>query len=257
GPLYLKNKTIVAFQRDIGVDVVSPLDLITPPGDKRTDARKKMLSTIKRIEQVLPLCGESTLIGVGQGGRFMDLRGQAMEMLAELGVSYAALGALVPFFNRNHDLNFVGQVIKQARAILPQSVPIHLYGGGDPLELPFYMALGCDIFDSSSFVHYAIGGWYMTPYGALKREEMDLKNPPYCCPCPQCTQGIEKVYQDTVSLARHNLWVIVHTVQKASGLLKEGLLDGHLMHIAARHMELFPSSRLAGSWQALEPGRGA
>jgi len=257
GPLYLKNKTIVAFQRDIGVDVISPLDLITPPGDKRTVARKKMLATIKRIEQVLPLSGESTLIGVGQGGRFLDLRGQAMEMLAKLGVSYAALGALVPFFNRNHDMEFVGRVIRQARAILPKTVPIHLYGGGDPLELPFYMALGCDIFDSSSFVHYAKGGWYMTPYGALKREEMDLKNPPYCCCCPQCAQGMEKVYQDTVSLARHNLWVIVHTMKKAGELLKEGLLNEHLMHIAAKHMELFPSSRLAGSWQALELDREA
>jgi 7-cyano-7-deazaguanine tRNA-ribosyltransferase len=115
GPLYLSNTKIIKFQQDIGVDVLSPLDLITPPGDNRTIATKKLEATLKRIERGLTLVDRAILIGVQQGGRFLDLRRQALEKLVELGVQYIALGSLVPMFTRNHNIEFVSNVIKQAR----------------------------------------------------------------------------------------------------------------------------------------------
>jgi len=169
GPLYLSNSKIVSFQRDIGADIISPLDVITTPGDNRTTAKKKLTATLKRIKEGLTLTDRTILIGVQQGGRFLDLRERALRELMELKVRYIALGSLVPFFTTNHDIEFVGQVIKQAREIVPTDIPLHLYGAGDPVELPFYIAMGCDVFDSSSFVHYARDGWYTDPLWRTQR----------------------------------------------------------------------------------------
>ncbi|MCP4109780.1 MAG: tRNA-guanine transglycosylase, partial [Desulfobacteraceae bacterium] len=128
GELYLKNKTIVLFQEMIGADIVSPLDLVTPPGDKRTVAEKKWKRTLIRTKEAKELLSEATLAGVQQGGRYYDIRRQCTGELLELDISYLALGSLVPFFNKNHDMGFVGTVIKDARDMCGKNMPIHVYG---------------------------------------------------------------------------------------------------------------------------------
>jgi 7-cyano-7-deazaguanine tRNA-ribosyltransferase len=251
GPLYLSNTKIIKFQQDIGVDVISPLDLITPPGDNRTIATKKLETTLKRIEKGLALVDRAILAGVQQGGRFLVLRGQALEKLVELGVKYIALGSLVPFFTRNHNIEFIGKVLKQAREIVPPHIPIHLYGAGDPLELPFYIALGCDIFDSSSFIHYAQGGWYMTPYGALEFQEMNSENMPYSCECQYCRRFGEDLWKDEKQLALHNLWMILNVLQEVGQRINTNTLAEYLQEVLEIHQQWFPQSQLARSWNAL------
>ena len=249
GRLYLKNRRIIQFQEDIGADIVSPLDLVTPPSDNIATAEGKLRVTMRRIEEGLELVSRATLMGVQQGGRFMELRARAAERLGEMGASYVALGSLVPFFTRGHDLRFVGRVISQARAALPDDVPIHLYGAGDPLEIPFYVALGCDVFDSSSFVHYAEKGAYMTPYGAFQAGE-ELPEPAAACPCPVCRRsGPDAARGRTALLCRHNLWVILDTVERVRRALSDGTLADHLDRLARTHMAFFPQSRLGLSWQ--------
>jgi len=80
----------------------------------------------------------------------------------QMGVRYFGLGSLVPFFNKNHDLKFVGKVIMDAREAVGEEYPIHVYGAGDPLEIPFLVYFGANIFDSSSYAHYANSKFYMT-----------------------------------------------------------------------------------------------
>jgi 7-cyano-7-deazaguanine tRNA-ribosyltransferase len=251
GPLYLSNTKIIKFQQDIGVDVISPLDLITPPGDNRTIATKKLETTLKRIEKGLALVDRAILAGVQQGGRFLALRGQALEKLMELGVKYIALGSLVPFFTKNHNIEFIGKVLKQAREIVPPHIPLHLYGAGDPLELPFYIALGCDIFDSSSFIHYAQGGWYMTPYGALEIQKMNSEHMPYSCVCPYCRRFGEVLWKDEKKLALHNLWMILDVLQEVEQRINTNTLVDYLHRVIEIHQQWFPQSQLARSWNAL------
>ncbi|MCK4283034.1 MAG: tRNA-guanine transglycosylase [Candidatus Brocadiae bacterium] len=250
--LYLSNKRIIRFQEDIGADVISPLDVVTPPGDDIATAEGKLRVTLKRIEEGLALVERSILIGVQQGGRFLELRKRALERLAELGASYVALGGLVPFFTRNHHLSFVAHAATQARRVLPQQVPIHLYGAGDPLELPFYVARGCDVFDSSSFLHYAERGFYMTPYGALPAADSADVVASYACPCPYCEEHGEGVLRDTGLLCRHNLWTVMATVERVRALLGEGALLEHLDGVVRVHQEWFPGSLLGTSWRADE-----
>lgn len=252
GRLLLSNRRIIRFQEDIGADVISPLDVVTPPSDNIATAEGKLRVTMRRIEEGLGLVSRATLIGVQQGGRFLELRARAAEWLAQVGVSYAALGSLVPFFTRNHDLRFVGRVISRARQALGDGVPVHLYGAGDPLEIPFYVALGCDVFDSSSFVHYAAKGFYMTPYGALAAGEPTGERG-YACPCPFCErEGAAAVHASTALLCRHNLWTILDTVRRVRAALQQGTLTGYVDDVARVHGQWFPDSMLGPSWQGGE-----
>lgn len=250
--LFLENKKIVAFQDTIGADIVSPLDLVTPPGDNRTVAERKLKVTTARIREAKALVSRSILAGVQQGGRFLDLRRFSTESLMEIGVEYVAIGSLVPFFNRNRDLRFVGTVLKEARAILTPEIPVHIYGAGDPVELPFMVALGADIFDSSSYGHYAAGGWYMTPFGALS-EPGPLIAGEFSCDCLVCghKDDWKAVFENEPALAAHNVWTIIKTIQDVREALAARRLDSFLNEILKQHISWFPKSALKESWESL------
>lgn len=250
--LYLENKTIVAFQERIGADIISPLDLVTPPGDNRTVAEHKLRVTMQRIREAKTLVSRSILAGVQQGGRFLELRRRSVEELMELGIEYIAIGSLVPFFNRNRNLGFVGAVLREARAVAGPAIPMHVYGAGDPVELPFLVALGADIFDSSSYGHYAISGWYMTPFGALK-DAAPLATGEYSCPCPVCANAatVSEVFGSERALAAHNLWTIVQTIRRLREVLASGTLGQYLERVLERHVAWFPESALKESWESL------
>lgn len=258
GKLYLDNKKIVAFQDTLRADIVSPLDLVTPPGDKRSDATWKLERTMKRIREAKRYAEHSILAGVQQGGRFDDLRTKSLEGLLEIGIEYLALGSLVPFFNRNHDLGFVGRITREARRMTGPELPTHIYGAGDPLELPFFFALGADIFDSASYGHYAQGGWYMTPYGALTAGQASLLEEVAPCPCAFCAPCREAegappaaIFEDERALASHNLWTILETVRGLRRLGRGPALEAHLDGVLAVHQRWFPDSALERSWRAL------
>ena len=248
GKLYLKNKKIVAFQDTLRADVISPLDLVTPPGDNRTDATWKLESTLKRIREAKDIAENAILASVQQGGRFMDLRQRSLDELMEIGIEYLALGSLVPFFNKNHDLSFVGPIVRAARQTVgDEHLPIHIYGAGDPLELPFFFALGANVFDSASYGHYAQGGWYMTPYGALTEERLSGPGRRRALSlCRFCESG--PPMQDPAALASHNLWTILETIRELRRLGRGPALDRRLQEIITQHQRWFPESELERSW---------
>lgn len=247
-PLYLDNRKIIKFEQEIGADVISPLDLVSPPWEKRKLVEEKLQATMKRMEEGMEIVNKSILAGVQQGGKFLDLRDKSIRHLAALGCKYIALGSLVPFFNKEHDMSFVTQVIEQSRKILPFETPIHLFGAGDPVEIPFYMMLGCDIFDSSSYIHYANDGWYMTPFGSLRgREEVILKG--YECNCPYCVSGLDEVFNSPKLLAVHNLWTILDTLKSTYDSIINFTLSNRLEQISTTNNTWFPGSKLKSSWK--------
>ena len=251
--LYLKNRDIVCYQDRIGSDVIAPLDLITSPGDKRTVALDKLVATNKRIQEALSIAERGIVAGVQQGGRFIDLRRASTEALMEMNVKYVAIGSLVPFFNKKHDLLFAGQVIREARAMIGPGIPMHIYGAGDPVELPFFVAMGATIFDSASYGRYAEVGAYMTPYGALY-DLGPLQASEFRCLCPTCAEaGPQRVIENQELLGRHNLWTIVHTTTELRKLVRQGsdAFAARLTQILEIHSAWFPESKLAASWDAL------
>jgi tRNA-guanine family transglycosylase len=246
--LYLENKTIVKFQNMIQSDVAAPVDLITPPGDGRTEAESKMMASHKRILEALPLCGYSLLAGMQQGGRFFDLRQKHIRLLAELDLRYYGIGSLVPFFNRKHDLHFCCKVISDARLSIGQGKAMHVYGAGDPVEIPFLYRAGANVFDSSSYAHFAEAGSFMTPYGAVPSLDALLQME-YQCPCPICKENEEPdLFNDKSLLKQHNLHQIFMAINMIRSWKDDADADKCLADILQRHMKSFPDSKLKDSW---------
>lgn len=248
-PLYLDNKKIVRFQDNIKADIVSPLDLISPPGDNFKTAEKKLGSTIKRIREAKELVKNGILAGVQQGGRFIELRKRSIDALMEMGVEYIAIGSLVPFFNINHSFGTIKKILKDARTIAGNDIPLHVYGAGDPVELPFLAQLGADIFDSSSYGHYGNAGWYMTIYGALPKEERH-KIPELDCPCSACKsmENRSDIVLDAPTLASHNLYTILETLKRIRNAQETGTMESFLTDILDTHEKWFPKSLLKKTW---------
>ena len=242
-PLYLKNKTIVQFQVDLGADIVSPLDLVTGPWEKRTVAEKKLDSTLRRVGEAVDVVGDGLLAGVQQGGRFLDLRSRATHELVAFGVRYLALGSLVPFLTRNHDVGLILDIIKDSRSITGNEMPIHLYGAGDPVELPLFYLAGANVFDSSSFAHFAIGGWYMTPYGAVHLDTHPT--PGWTCHCDVCApvplEG--RLHLSPHQMSEHNLGVVLDSIEAIRAAAEADELRPFVDEVVARHMASFPASR--------------
>lgn len=249
--LYLSNKKIVDFQSKIGADIISPLDVVTSPGDNHETVLKKVDATMRRVREAQRFADGALLAGVQQGGRFLELRRRSTDQMLELGVEYLAIGSLVPFFTRRHDLRFVAKTLIATREQTGPEIPVHIYGAGDPLELPFFAYLGADIFDSASYAHYAKSGWYMTPYGSL-RDAAPLADERFRCDCPPCQdKGAAAVLADADDLALHNLSTILAVTEEISAAIAAGRLADLLDRVLRGHAAWFPDSPLSQYWDQM------
>lgn len=254
---------IVKFQNAIKTDVAAPLDLITPPETDYDEANRRMIISQYRVKEALAISDHADLAGIQQGGGFFELRKKHIRQLADIGINYYGIGSMVPFFNKNHDLSFTCGVISDARSVVGTRAPIHVYGAGDPLEIAFMFLAGANIFDSSSYAHYAQRGYYMTPYGAVNKraacEQLDFD-----CSCPVCTghdmAGIFDKESGEPLRKRHNLLTILETVRVLGESSKNGQTEAYVYSVYDKHIgnpDLFPGSMLARSWEEYLKGEKA
>jgi 7-cyano-7-deazaguanine tRNA-ribosyltransferase len=151
-------------------------------------------------------------------------------------------------------------MIAATRGSIPYSVPLHLFGAGHPHAMAISVALGCDTFDSASYILFAREGRYMTERGATSLKEMKYLP----CSCPVCRGRSVKDLLDaeagerTSLLATHNL----HVLRKEVELCKEAIAEGRLWDLveerATAHPKLHEALRAFTSLsETLQPGTAA
>ncbi len=163
---------IVDFQAAMGVDVATCLDLFVTPDMTREQAEAAVAETLKRTAASVDHKGGSLLNATVQGGTHLDLRQQCAETYRDLDVDYHTIGGVVPVMERQMYPELV-DMIMASQGVLRKDRPLHLFGAGHPLVMPLAVALGCDIFDSSSYAKYAKDGRIMTPEGTLHLADLD------------------------------------------------------------------------------------
>lgn len=170
---------IVAFQADMGVDVATCLDLFVTPDMTREQAESAVATTLERTASAAKLmtargeAGErtSTINATVQGGLHMDLRQACAGAYRELDVGYHTIGGVVPVMEQQMYPELV-DIILNAQQHLRKDRPVHLFGAGHPLVFPLATALGCDLFDSSSYAKYAKDGRVMWEGGTLHAKDL-------------------------------------------------------------------------------------
>ena len=249
---------IAEFQSEIGSNFAVTLDKPTGYSLSRMYANETMRVSLKAARETIENFRDSETNWVGpiQGGIFSQLVMRSTRGLLSSGFEMLALGSPVELMD-NYLFSDLVRMIVAARRSMPYAVPLHLFGAGHPLTLPLSIALGCDTFDSASYILFAKQGRYMTHRGTLLLEEMAYLP----CSCPVCnsTSRNELVLMERAErvrrLALHNLYILRQDVL----LCKEAISEGRLWDIVEERGAAHPRTMKAFEEMAknggfLQPG---
>ncbi|HWR27058.1 MAG TPA: tRNA guanosine(15) transglycosylase TgtA [Candidatus Thermoplasmatota archaeon] len=225
GDVHLDPIEIVQFQRDIGSDIGTILDVFGTPGQTKEVSEQGIRETIERAAKSIPHKGEMLLACPVQGSIYPELREQCARQLSALPADFFPIGGVVPLMENQRYSDLV-RCILAAKQGLDPSKPVHLFGAGHPLIFSLAVALGCDFFDSSAYAKYAQDGRMIFQWGTEKFD--DLAELP--CSCPICSKYSVPELRDldveerTMQIALHNLYVSFMELKIIRVALREGWL---------------------------------
>lgn len=239
GDVEVKQDDILRFQNDIRTDIGVILDIPTGLGS-REEAELTVRRTLQRAKDALkiidPINDEILWVLPVQGGGYLDLLSYSAKESDKLPYKMLALGSPTVFLER-YRYDIIAEMIYAVKKNSNPTKPLHLFGAGHPLIIPFAVALGVDTFDSASYIFYARDGRYMTETGVYKIDELDYLP----CSCPVCRRysidDFKKMNRNerTRLLALHNLYVIKKIIEETKQAIKEGRLWELLVRLSRSH----------------------
>lgn len=245
GRVDVSNSEIVAYQIRIDSDIAVILDVPTGLSEDKSEALNRVLETIRRAHEVSELVSkdhdESGRLWVLplQGAPYLDLVELSAKRLRGLPYNIYAVGSPTELME-NYDYESLMRVLITVRKTIPPGAPLHLFGAGHPMILPFAIAVGADLFDSAAYLLYARDGRYMTSYGTYRLEELDYLP----CTCPVCAHRspqelLELREEERVRLlALHNLYITNVTIRRVKQAIRDGRLWELLEELARAHPRL-------------------
>ena len=225
GSVTVEPLEIIEFQKQIGVDVGTILDVFGTPDQTKSQAKKGMIETIKRAKESVKRKGEMGLACTVQGSIYPDLRTRCAKQLSNLDADLYPIGGVVPLMEQQRYTE-LASIILASKKGLNHGKPVHLFGAGHPLIFPLAVALGCDIFDSSAYVKYALEDRLIFSDGTMHLSDIDE----LFCSCPECTKitasELKKMNKkDRVrSIARHNLWISMQEIKRIRHAIRTNML---------------------------------
>ena len=254
GSVEVEPATMAQFEKDIKSDIPIPLDKPTGYGLEYERAKDYVATTLKNSQETLDVVGDTDAIWVGpvQGAEHSDLVEHSARELDRMGFQLMALGSPVELMEA-YEFAMLARMIVAAKKMIP-SKPVHLFGAGHPLTIPLAVALGCDMFDSASYMLYAKDGRYMTSSGTARLDELVYLP----CQCPICSshslqdlRGMEND-QRTIEIAKHNLHILKAEVDSVKQAIMDGRLWEYVLQKARAHPKLMEAVQLFKDIEMLE-----
>jgi 7-cyano-7-deazaguanine tRNA-ribosyltransferase len=269
GAIGYEPLVIAQFEKDIKSDISVPLDKPTGFGLAYGKAKEYVDQTINNAKKTLDIVvgaegekkdtmgnknGDTDPLWVGpiQGGEHLDLIRFSAKALDEMGFNFFALGSPVELMER-YEFSILAQMIVTAKRTIPTK-PMHLFGAGHPLTIPLAVALGCDTFDSASYILYAKDNRYMHQNGTFRIEEMSY----FPCQCSICTtytvHELSQLdpYRRTVEIAKHNLNVLRAEISTVKQAIMDGRLWEYMVQKARSHPKLMEAIETIMDFEILE-----
>jgi 7-cyano-7-deazaguanine tRNA-ribosyltransferase len=273
GSIGVEARKIAQFEIDIGSDICVPLDKPTGFGLSYQKSQDFVNKTLENAKATLEIVAEneksrnndtnkndkncvSNAIWAGpiQGSEHFDLVEHSVQALDKMGFELMAIGSPVELME-SYNFSLLCQMIATVKRLIP-SKPIHLFGAGHPLTIPLAVALGCDTFDSASYMLYARDNRYMYGTGTARLDDLSY----FSCPCPICSIYTVKELLDmdgnkrTIEMAKHNLYVLKAEVSAVKQAIKDGRLWEYIMLKARAHPKLMEAVELFNGFEFLEEG---
>ncbi|MCX8191797.1 MAG: tRNA-guanine transglycosylase, partial [Nitrososphaerales archaeon] len=194
--------------------------------------------------------------GPVQGGKYLSLLKTSAREMARLNFDIYALGSPTKIME-NYDFKLLMKMIITTKQNLPLNKPLHLFGAGHPLTIPLAVALGCDLFDSASYILYARDDRYMTNRGTVRLEDLFHLE----CSCPVCSthtinelKSLDKGEREE-KIAIHNLYTLRNEIYATRQAIEEGRLWEYLRTKAQCHPRLWEAFALLHTYyRYLEDG---
>jgi 7-cyano-7-deazaguanine tRNA-ribosyltransferase len=242
GKIETEQGDIIRFQEAINTDIGVILDTPTGGQANRQNAMKTVELTIRNATKLFEQKQRSDILWVGpvQGGNHLDLVECCARAIAKLPFHIHALGSPTEFLER-YMYPEILTMIYTAKRWLPASRPLHLFGAGHPAVLPFFVAMGVDLFDSASYALFAKNDRYMTSYRTFR--VADLFDFP--CKCSVCRKftvreliGLPPKKRESL-LAEHNLNVLANEMANIRQAIHNGTLWDILQSRRYSHPSLY------------------
>ncbi|OYT31179.1 MAG: tRNA-guanine transglycosylase [Thermofilum sp. ex4484_79] len=226
GSVNVSPEEILEYQIKIGSDIGVILDIPTRYDTPYNTVKKEVEETIRRAKKAAEINRDKMLlVGPVQGGQFLNLVAYSATEISKLNFDIYAVGGPTQIMENYKFVDLV-RLVMTAKMNLPIGSPLHLFGAGHPFLIPLIVAMGVDIFDSSSYVLYARDLRYMTSYGTLRFNEM--RELP--CNCPVCSKWSYKDLKDLPKqelvryISLHNLYVLLEEIRRTKEAIHEGRL---------------------------------
>ncbi len=257
GDLNITPPQMAQYETDIMSDIPVPLDKPTGFGLSHRQAAAYVTRTLKASQETIKAAAPNGQIWAGpiQGGEHLDLVRRSARSLVKQGYTFMALGSPVEFME-SYEYSHLARIINAARTSIPYGIPLHLFGAGHPITIPMAVALGCDTFDSASYILYAKQDRYITPDGTRYLSDM-YTLPCSCRICASYTASElrnEKRDARTNLLALHNLYAIKLEVDATRQALHEGRLWEYVTKKARAHPKLYDAIPILALESILDAG---
>ncbi len=225
GEVKVTNEEIIRFQKSIGTDIGTVLDIFTEPDWSYEKTRCAIKTTLKRTSTACSMKGDMMLNGVVQGSVYTDLREFNASSMADMDIDVHPIGGVVPIMEQYRYANLVDVVMSSKKGLNP-SRPVHLFGCGHPMLLALAALMGCDLFDSASYALYAKNDRLMDVTGTHRLQDMQYLD----CNCPACRgmtveefRGMDKPKRFKI-IAEHNLYQITEELATIKRYIRESRL---------------------------------
>ena len=233
------------FEKKIMTDFAIPLDKPTGYGLNKKKAKSFVAQTLKDAKKTLANKIDNGQIWIGpiQGGEHQELVKKCTKNLVNYGFPMLALGSPVEFME-SYEYKLLAEMIIMAKKQMPDAVPLHLFGAGHPLTIPLAVALGCDTFDSASYILYAKHDRYIEEDKTIHLQDIRY----FSCTCEVCTKFNPKEilaleFEEKINqIALHNLFAIKAEVDRVKESIHEGRLWEYVMKKIRAHPKLFEVS---------------
>lgn len=242
GDFEYDNLSQVQFQKELGSDIGTIVDIFSTPNDSHAAAEQAVDETHRRYLEARRT--DMILSAPVQGSVYMDLRRKAARLMNSAAPGYFAIGGVVPLLE-SYRYETLVDIIGNVKRRLNPATPVHLFGAGHPMFIPLAVLMGIDFFDSASYVKYARDDRLLFSDGTreLSRiSDFPVWSPLYGKYSPSELLSMESG-QRTSLLSEHNLRAIFNEIREVKERIREQSLWNYVEARSRVHPALYRAFR--------------
>ncbi len=198
-------ESVIDIQRNLGSDILMPLDVCTEFPASRTRTIETMAQTHRWARRGIDYWRKSggnsnrAYFGIIQGGVYSDLRAESARYISELPFDGFAIGGV----SVGEGKEAMGQAVAAALPHIPDNKPRYLMGVGEPADMIRAVALGVDMFDCVLPTRLGRHGIAWVGHESEGFSRLNLRQRRWFrdtapldsrCQCPACRHGYSRAY---------------------------------------------------------------